>query len=123
MSSLIIFIAFAASGLLIVGLGIPLARRSVRPNHFYGLRIPATLNNETVWYEANAGAGRDMIVAGLAIVVVAMLVFLAGVPDRVAVFVNIGFVLLATVVDCVRSARKAKDLARRVDAAGERTNP
>ena len=41
-------------GLVFIALAIPLLRRKVGPNHLYGLRVKETLENEDVWYEANA---------------------------------------------------------------------
>ena len=48
----------------LVVLGWPMATRRVRPNRWYGLRVPATFADEQVWYDANAVAGRDMMVLG-----------------------------------------------------------
>ena len=56
---------FPFAGLIFVGLGIPLALRKVGPNGKYGLRVPATFADESVWYDANAAVGRDLIVAGV----------------------------------------------------------
>ncbi|MFL5331611.1 MAG: SdpI family protein, partial [Geminicoccaceae bacterium] len=64
---------FVASGVLLLALGVPLALRRVRPNRWYGLRVPATFADEEVWYEANALAGRDLIVLGLAEMAAALL--------------------------------------------------
>jgi hypothetical protein len=63
---------FPLVGLLLLVLGWPLATRRVRPNRWYGLRLPATFADERVWYDANAVTGRDMmrlggVVLGLAI--------------------------------------------------------
>lgn len=63
---------FPLVGLLLMGLGWPMAARRVPPNRWYGLRVPATFANEKVWYEANAAAGRDMMILGAVIVVVAL---------------------------------------------------
>jgi SdpI/YfhL protein family len=56
---------FPLLGLLLIMLGWPLAARRVRPNRWYGLRVPATFADETVWYDANAVAGRDMVGLGM----------------------------------------------------------
>jgi hypothetical protein len=40
---------FPAVGLVLAALGCPLASRLVRPNRWYGLRIPATFGDEQVW--------------------------------------------------------------------------
>ena len=42
----------------------PLIFRWVPPNRAYGFRIPATLKNESVWYDANALIGRHLFVLG-----------------------------------------------------------
>jgi uncharacterized membrane protein len=63
---------FPLAGVILVAVGWPLAARRVRPNRWYGLRVPATFADESVWYDANAMAGRDMVVLGAALVVVAL---------------------------------------------------
>ena len=62
----------AGTGCVIIALAIPLLLRRVPPNHFYGLRIPATLQDEQVWYAANAASGRDMLVLGLLVLLMAV---------------------------------------------------
>jgi len=59
-------------GLLIVALAVPLARRSVPPNRWYGIRLPSTLADEDLWYAANARAGRDMMIVGALVTVLAL---------------------------------------------------
>lgn len=68
----LLIVLFTLCGALMVGLGVPLVRRRVRPNPLYGLRVPATFADERVWYEANAASGRDMIAVGAALVAVAL---------------------------------------------------
>jgi hypothetical protein len=50
-------VLFPVLGFLLVALGWPLATRRVRPNRWYGLRVPATFADTGVWYDANAIAG------------------------------------------------------------------
>ena len=75
MPSLVIVIAilFAAVGMLMVGLAIPLKRRRIAPNQTYGLRTAATFADEWVWYEANARSGRDLAIFGVIQSLVAVL--------------------------------------------------
>jgi hypothetical protein len=75
-------ILFPALGLLLAALGYPLARRRVRPNRWYGLRVPATFASERVWFEANAVAGRDLILLGSAVGIAGLLLPLAGSGSR-----------------------------------------
>ena len=46
---------FPLLALLLIALGWPLAARRVRPNRWYGLRVPATFPDETVRRETDAG--------------------------------------------------------------------
>ena len=61
-------LVFVATGLLLMGLAVPLARRRVPPNDLYGLRVPATRRDDVVWYEANARSGRDLFALGALVV-------------------------------------------------------
>jgi uncharacterized membrane protein len=60
------------SGLVLVGAGIPLLRRRVPPNRWYGIRTPSTLADERTWYAVNERSGRDLLIVGTAVVVVAL---------------------------------------------------
>ena len=67
-------LVFAAIGVLLVALGLPLSRHRVRRNYWFGLRVPSTLADEEVWYAANAATGRELSMLGAAIVVVSLVV-------------------------------------------------
>ena len=55
---------FASTGLLFVGLGIPLMRKRVPPNPYYGFRTKRTMSDPDIWYEINRVQGNDLFVAG-----------------------------------------------------------
>jgi hypothetical protein len=57
-----------ALGPVLVVLSVPLMLRWVPPNRFVGFRIPSTLRNRSVWYDANALNGRHMFLLGLFLV-------------------------------------------------------
>jgi uncharacterized membrane protein len=67
-----LFILLVVIGPLIVALAIPLAHRRVPPNRWYGIRLPSTLADEELWYAANARAGRDMIIVGAVVTLLAL---------------------------------------------------
>lgn len=60
-------------GLLFIGTSIPLIQRKVPRNRWYGLRVAKTFSSERIWYEANQVAGYDLLWAGVAIAITAML--------------------------------------------------
>jgi uncharacterized membrane protein len=45
-------------GSLFIGLSIPLMRRSVKMNHWYGVRIAKSFESEENWYKINEYGGR-----------------------------------------------------------------
>jgi uncharacterized membrane protein len=57
---------YAGTGLLLILLGIPFIQGRIGPNHWAGLRIPATTEHPEVWYPANRYAGRWL--AGLGVI-------------------------------------------------------
>lgn len=63
--SFVILAAFGFSGLLMIALGLPMARRRVKPNAFYGVRFRDTLADERVWYDVNEVGGRDLVRMGV----------------------------------------------------------
>jgi SdpI/YfhL protein family len=64
-----------ASAFVLVGLSIPLILRKVPPNRAYGFRVPRTLADPAVWYEANAYSGKCVLLAGVAIFVGCVVLF------------------------------------------------
>jgi uncharacterized membrane protein len=65
----IIALLYGLTGLLFVGIGIPLALQKVRPNPWYGFRTSKTLSDPHIWYAANQVTGIDLILAGAALTV------------------------------------------------------
>ncbi|MDA1311693.1 MAG: SdpI family protein [Acidobacteria bacterium] len=55
--------------LVMVVLSIPLILQKVPRNPIYGFRTPKTLSNDTIWYPANKTAGWDLLLAGVAILI------------------------------------------------------
>ncbi len=68
---------FVCSGLLLVGLSIPLLLRRVKPNWWYGFRTPKTLSDERIWYESNAYAAKWLLISGTLHTVVSLALYFA----------------------------------------------
>jgi len=71
-----ILAVYAGAGLLLSMLAVPLIRRKVRPNPFYGVRIRQTLDNPEVWYPVNEYVARRLFVVGLLCAAASVLLFL-----------------------------------------------
>ena len=106
-------------GLLFVGLAIPLVRRKVRPNQLYGLRVPATLENEAVWYEANARSGRDLLWLGIGVIVASSVLYPIpwSEPGHYLVMC-LSVVLVGVVGYCLRGFLIAKEVKAELGESG-----
>jgi uncharacterized membrane protein len=67
-----ILILYLVSGLLLIGLSIPLIMQKIKPNGLYGFRVQQTLDNPELWYKTNRYSGKWLLTAGIAIVLVAL---------------------------------------------------
>jgi len=65
-------LTFVATGLVFVGVSIPLIQRRIKPNYWYGFRVTKTLKNPEIWYDVNAYSGRWLLIMGIATVVVSV---------------------------------------------------
>ena len=90
--------AVEALGPVLLVLSIPLMLRWIPPNYIYGFRIASTLANKSVWYDANALAGRHMFLVG-AVMVLLELVLLLSIRNQVLTVVGVAGVAVFGVVD------------------------
>ena len=104
---------FAVLGAVFIAAGLPLSLRRVRPNGWYGVRTPATLADDQVWYEANAIGGRDIIALGaLLLLLVLVLPSIVQLSHEGYRYVYIAVLLAGTLGSAVRCWRKANRLLR-----------
>jgi hypothetical protein len=61
----LLMLLFAGTGLLLVGISIPLIQRRIKPNPWYGIRTRRTLNDPDLWYEMNVYGGKRLLISGL----------------------------------------------------------
>ena len=112
----VVFILYILTGLLLIGLAIPLMLGKIKPNHWYGFRIRLTLDNPDIWYPVNAWTGRWLLIIGLATVVatpVGLLLpdeLLSGYSLLIALFLVVSVLLLL-----VFGVRYAKSLHRELE--------
>jgi uncharacterized membrane protein len=58
-----------STALLLIALCVPLILGKIGPNPWYGFRVRRTLENPTIWYKANAYAGKALIGPSIAMIV------------------------------------------------------
>lgn len=64
---------YVVIGIVFIVISIPTIVGKVPPNNWYGFRVAKTLSDERIWYAANQVMGIDLLLAGLAIVIGALL--------------------------------------------------
>ena len=92
----VIFVLHLAVAALFVLLGIPLARRRVGPNHWYGFRTRQTLADPAVWYPINQMTGWWMVVTGSVTLPIVIAVYALGIEAGLAAFIDLVPVMLGT---------------------------
>jgi uncharacterized membrane protein len=60
---------------LLIALSIPLIKRKIAPNSWYGFRVRQTLEDPGIWYEANAYSGNCLMWAGVVMLVGSVALF------------------------------------------------
>ena len=92
---------YVGAGLLLIGLSVPLIRRKVRPNPWYGFRVRQTLADPEVWYAANAYAGKCLLVVGVITVLTAVGLYRVTGITLDAYALACGGIILAALAFCV----------------------
>ena len=95
---LALFIVYLLCGVIIVILSLPLLSGKIPPNHWYGLRIPVTLNDKSIWIKANKIAGKYLFVYGISVILINTLIMLLKVSENVysigmALFIFFGAII------------------------------
>ena|SRR6185295_8008969 len=89
---------FCANGLLFIGLALPLYQRRIGPNRWYGFRVPKTMADEGIWFDANETMGKDLIISGGIMILAAITIHLGCASllqiDQLA-YLNVGVMVAA----------------------------
>ena len=93
---LVIIFVFIFVGALEIVMGIPLMYEKIKPNWFYGFRLPKTVSNKDIWYKVNKKTGKDLVLSGIIVVILSLtLLFLNLNIDIVVLVIIQVFVLMA----------------------------
>lgn len=64
-------------GIIMILISIPLLINAIKPNWFYGFRTRKTLSSPEIWYKANKYAAKELIAAGMVIIILSIFTMLA----------------------------------------------
>ncbi len=121
-AALVIFLIYAISAALSVGLGMPLALRLIPPNRLGGFRVARTLRDPHAWYEVNRVLGLWLIAAGVLTISVATVTFIVKLQVDMAAWINLaGFsvVFVVGIVHCFIVLRRLPEEPSDSEAGSE----
>lgn len=102
------YVAFPVISAVIILVGWPLATRRVPPNQWYGVRVPATMSDRAIWYEANAVTGLDLFRLGLVLLAASLVLqLIPGLSQLGYVVICLLILLVGSIRATARGARLA----------------
>ena len=103
---------FGIVGIVLIALGVPLFKKRVPPNSWYGCRTTKSLSDKGIWYAVNRVTGKDMIIAGIVVIISSLVVFMfgAGMNPTYAALILLAVLISATIGMVVNSIRTLKRL-------------
>jgi len=108
-------ISWTITGLLCVGLAIPLIRGRVGRNAFYGVRFPESFQSEEAWIAINRFGGKRLIIWAIPIIVVGITSFFLPLQSRSGLTLTLGFApLIFVLIPALESWRFARRYRSRV---------
>jgi hypothetical protein len=84
------------AGLLMILISLPLLYNAIGPNWLYGFRTRKTLSNPDIWYKANKYMAKELIAAGIVIILLAIITLL--IHLKITMFTTIQAVALFLMV-------------------------
>jgi len=110
------FMLNALVGVVLIAVAVPLYLRRIPRNGLYGVRFPATLASDDVWYPINQRGGRDMIAIGITYLGLLGVdsLFGSGWPRDLPFGMPAAFVVLALIVDAIILWRASENLKRQL---------
>jgi uncharacterized membrane protein len=105
---IISLIIFFISGIIISALAIPLIRRKIKINSWYGIRIPQTMENEKIWYAVNEIMGKYIFAWGIIISILSLYFSLNPTdPKFLMTYILLTILILGTVLLVILSYKIA----------------
>lgn len=102
---------YIGGGILLALISLPLIADKVKPNPWYGFRVPTTLKNPEIWYATNKYfAKRQLVVALIEIAAAIGLYFLPNISIDGYAFSVLGVFVVASAIAFTQSWKYMKSL-------------
>jgi hypothetical protein len=104
-------VTILACDFIFVIIAIPLILRKVPRNVIYGFRIKATLQNDFVWYEANAYFGRLLLISSFVSALLIILLYFSDiVPVEYFINASIAILVVSSMIAMLMTLRYIKSI-------------
>jgi hypothetical protein len=110
---------YVVGGLLLALLSLPLIAGKIKPNPYYGFRVPYALDNPEIWYSTNKYfAKRQLVVGMIEAAAATALYFLPNITVYTYALSVLGVFVLMFTVALVQGWRYMKTLEKSYDRGG-----
>lgn len=88
-----------STGILFAILALPLIKRKIKMNNWYGIRIPQTMENERIWYDVNAVMGKYIFAWGIFISALSLYFTLNPTsPEFLMIYILLGIMIAGSII-------------------------
>ena len=108
---IVLLASYLATSAVMVGCGVPLYRRKIGRNNWFGFRTKLTMSENTIWFAANRVAGFWLIVTGIGTAVSAIAVTFVGLNDVLASTLVTGGLMAGITICLVASFTEQRRIA------------
>lgn len=115
---IVLLATYLLTSVVLVGCGIPLFRRRVRPNKLFGLRTKLTMSDDEIWFAANQVAGRWLIITGIGTAASAAAGILAGMNETESAMLATGAMLTGISLCVIASLAEQRRIVEERDRVG-----
>ena len=109
-TALILGTSLVAMAAVMVLLGIPLLKRKIPMNRWYGARFKKSFESEENWYRINAYSAKQLIIWSIPILIMGIVTLFLPLEGNPGLFNAIAFSPLLVCAPCLLSYRHAKKL-------------
>ena len=108
-----IFLIYLAVGIICIAISIPLIKRKIKINNWYGVRLPQTMKNEEIWYEVNEKSGKHLFAFGTIIIFFSILFYIGNFFSSIVSFVIMTvLILVGTIIIVIKASSISNKLSK-----------
>ncbi len=104
-----LYLIYFLVGIIFILISLPLIKRKIKINHWYGLRLPKTMKDERVWYEVNERSGRHFFIFGIIISLLSVIFYLGNFFTQITTTVVFTIIILVGIIVIIVLAFKISD--------------